>query len=167
MLRTLTAFVISATFATLAHAHGYTHGDLSLHHPFARATAPKQPSAGAYVDITNKGSTEDKLVSASSPVAKNTEIHNMTMDNNVMKMRQVDGIAIAPSATVSMKPGHGYHIMLLGLQQQLKEGESFPMTLVFEKAGKIEVSVKVEAAGSKGHHDHDHHDDHGHDHKHH
>ncbi len=149
------------TFATLlfagsAFAHEYTLGDLHIGHPYARATAPSQPAAGAYISVTNQGKTADKLISASSPAAKQVEIHTMSMEGNVMKMRPLEFVEVQPGQTINMQPGQGPHIMLIGLQQQLKEGESVPATLVFEKAGKIEVSVKVEAlttgANAHAHH---------------
>ena len=143
------AVILSAS----AFAHEYNLGDLHIGHPYARATAPGQPAAGAYIGLTNNGKTADKLVSASSPAAKTVEIHTMSMEGNVMKMRALDGLDVKPGETIKMQPGSGPHIMLMGLQQGLKEGDSVPMTLVFEKAGKVEVSVKVHAltAGANAH----------------
>jgi copper(I)-binding protein len=144
-------------FTQAVFAHEYTAGSLHIGHPYARATAPGQPAAGAYIGLTNNGTAADKLVSASSPVAQRVEIHTMSMEGNVMKMRALDGLEVKPGQTIKMQPGQGEHIMLMGLQQPLKEGESVPMTLVFEKAGKVDVSVKVEAAGAAGAHKHEHH----------
>lgn len=148
--RSLISIVATLAFTGLAHAHAYNVGDLHIGHPYARATAPGQPAAGAYISVTNKGKTADKLVSASSPAAKTVEIHTMTMEGNVMRMRALESFDIQPDQTIKMQPGHGEHIMLIGLTQALKAGDSFPMTLVFEKAGKIDVSVKVEALKSGG-----------------
>ncbi len=73
----------------------------------------------------------------------------MSMDGNVMKMREVDGIEIKPATRVAMQPGEGYHIMLIGLKKPLKAGDKFPLTLTFEKSGKVEVSVWVEEKDAK------------------
>jgi copper(I)-binding protein len=76
-------------------------------------------------------------------VAKAVEIHNMSMEGNVMRMHQVPNIALPPATKITMQPGNGYHLMLFGLRQPLNAGESFPMTLTFEKAGKTDVTVTV------------------------
>lgn len=151
--RQLIAGLATVVLASSAFAHEYTLGALHIDHPYARATAPGQPAAGAYIGLTNNGKTADKLVSATSPVAKTVEIHTMSMEDNVMKMRALENLEVKPGETIKMQPGSGPHIMLMGLQQTLKEGESVPVTLVFEKAGKIEVSVNVQAltAGAKAH----------------
>lgn len=143
-LRTLSAFAAAMTLSALAHAQEVRLNDLIIDNPYARATVANQPAGGAYVTIENKGKAADKLVGASSPVAKSVEIHTMAMEGNVMKMREVGQIEIPASGRVEMKPGDGYHLMLMGLRQQLKAGESFSVTLVFEKAGKTEVKVKVQ-----------------------
>jgi copper(I)-binding protein len=124
-------------------------GELNIAGPYARATVPGQPAGAAYVTIENTGRSTDKLVGATSPIAKSVEIHSMSMDGNVMKMREVPNIELKPSATVEMKPGQGNHLMLVGLNKPLKAGDSFPLTLTFEKAGKVDVSVKVEGNGAR------------------
>lgn len=136
-------------FATLllsfsVHAHDYKIKDLRIDHPTARASKPGQPSGAAYMTIENKGTTADRLIGANAKIARTTEIHSMVMDGNVMKMRQVEAIEIKPDTTVVMQPGDGYHIMLIGLKKPLKAGDKFPLTLHFEKAGKIKISVWVE-----------------------
>jgi copper(I)-binding protein len=145
----LAAALLLASTAFAAHAHDYKAGDISVGHPYARPTVPNQPAGGAYVSLENKGKTPDKLVGASSPVARSVEIHTMAMENNVMKMREVPGIELKPAEKTVMKPGDGYHLMLMGLKQALKAGEKFPLTLQFEKAGKVEVSVLVEDKNAK------------------
>ena len=127
--------------------------DVQVPRSYARATVPQQQSAGAYVTLENKGRETDRLVAASTPVAKSVEIHTMALDGNVMRMREVGMIELKPSARIEMQPGDGFHLMLMGLRQQLKAGGSFPLTLQFEKAGKIEVSVSVESGrGAHGGH---------------
>ena len=138
------AFAVAALASPLACAEDYKLKSLHIADPYARATMPHQPSGGAYLTIENKGDEADKLVAAASPVAKSVEIHTMAMEGDVMKMREVSGIELKPAAKVVMKPGDGYHLMLMGLKQPLKAGDKFPLTLTFEKAGKTEVSVLVQ-----------------------
>ena len=131
--------------------------DLHIDNPYARATAPQQPAGGAFVTIENKGKAADALIGANSPAARSVEIHTMAMEGNVMKMREVGRVEIKAGERIEMKAGDGYHLMLMGLKQPLKSGDSFPVTLVFEKAGKAEVKVTVrDAAGGHGsmHHKH-------------
>ncbi|WP_309984700.1 copper chaperone PCu(A)C [Herbaspirillum seropedicae] len=142
--------------APLSQAHEYKLGQLEIGHPYARATVPGQPAAGAYLSIENKGATADRLVGVSSPAAKSGEIHTMAMEGNVMKMREVDGgLEVKPGQKIAMQPGNGYHIMLMGLSKPLQAGDKVPATLTFEKAGKVEVTFNVEdgkaaAAGKDG-----------------
>lgn len=140
-----TTFLISAS----TYAHDYKAGDLRIEHPYARATVAGQPAGAAYLTIENKGKEIDKLISVSSPIAKTVEIHSMSMDGNIMKMREVQSIELKPSAKVAMKPGDSYHIMLIGLKQALKVGDKFSLTLGFEKSGTAEVVVWVEGNDAK------------------
>ncbi len=142
-VRSASLFLCALAISVSAYAQEYDLGSLHISHPYARATVPGQPGGGAFLSIENKGKEADKLIGVSSSVAKNSEIHTMSMDGNVMKMREVGEIDLPPASTVDMKPGHGYHIMLMGLSQPLKAGDKFPLTLTFRKAGKIEVSVVV------------------------
>lgn len=123
--------------------HGYLLGDLQIGHPWTRATVPGQSSGGVYLSIENKGQTSDRLVSAFSPIARLTEIHIMSLEDNVMKMREIGSIEIKAAEKISMQPGRGHHIMLIGLSQSLKAGDRIPLTLTFEKAGKLEVVACV------------------------
>lgn len=154
-LRIIATIAAAAAISSIAQAQEYKLNGLQIERPWARSTVPNQPTGGAYVTIENKGSSSDKLVSASSPVAKRVELHTMSMDGNVMKMREVSNIEVKPAERVEMKPGSGYHLMLMGLQHPLKAGDKFPLTLVFEKAGKTEVSVpvqdKMDGAGAGSH----------------
>lgn len=143
-LRSLVSLFAFAALCASASAHDYQAGTIHIDHPYARPTVPGQPSGGAYLTLENRGKDADRLLAADSPAAKKTEIHTMSMVGNVMKMREADGIELAPAAKVTMKPGDGYHIMLIGLKQQLKVGDTLPLTLTFEKAGKVEVSVQVQ-----------------------
>ena len=149
ILRFLTAFSAALFLAGAAHGHSYELGAIRIGHPHARPTVAQQPSGGAYLTLENRGSTGDRLLGASSPVASSVQIHTMSMEGDVMRMREVGALDLAPAARVEMKPGTGYHIMLMGLKQPLQPGDKFPMTLNFEKAGKIEVSVTVDGKETK------------------
>jgi periplasmic copper chaperone A len=120
---------------------------LEVNNAWAGATPGESENGAAYVTIQSP--TADRLVSASTPVAKKAELHTMSMQGMVMKMRPISGVDIPAGQPVSLKPG-GEHIMLMGLNQPLREGQSFPLTLGFEKAGPRTVTVTVEKAGAKG-----------------
>ena len=122
-------------------------GDPQIANAWARATPGGAQTAAAYVTITSAAG--DRLTAASTPAAQKAELHTMTMDGNVMKMRQVDGIDLPPGQAVTLKPG-GYHIMMTGLAQPLTDGQKFPLTLTFDKAGAREVTVTVQKVGSMG-----------------
>ena len=132
--------------AGLALAHGVKVGDIAIEHPFATPSLPGTSNGAAYfVALENTGTAADRLVSATTPVAARVELHTMNVDaKGVMRMREVDGIALAPGAKVLMKPGSGMHLMLIGVKAPLKAGTSFPMTLRFERAGSVDVSVVVQ-----------------------
>lgn len=145
LLVTAAAFFITAG----AGAHEYQLGELRIDHPYARPTAPGQTSGVAYLSLENLGKSGDKLIGVASPAAKAVEIHTMSMQGNVMKMREVSEIALGASSKVAMQPGDGYHLMLIGLAKPLKAGDKLPLTLTFEKAGKTEVFVVVQDKEAK------------------
>ncbi len=120
---------------------------VEISNAWARATPGKAENGAAYVTV--RSNTADRLTGVETPVAARAELHEMKMDNGIMKMRQVTGVDLPAGQAVALKPG-GEHIMLFGLKQPLRAGESFPLTLDFEKAGKQQVTVKVEAAGAMG-----------------
>ncbi|MEC5386862.1 copper chaperone PCu(A)C [Uliginosibacterium sp. H3] len=127
-----------------ASAHDYTLGSIKIGHPWTRATTPGAQTGGGYLKLDNGGAA-DRLVSVSSNVSEQAEIHTMSMEGDVMRMQKLDkGVELPAGKTVEFKPG-GLHIMLLGLKAPLKEGAKFPLTLKFEKAGEITVDVKVES----------------------
>ena len=142
--------LIGAAALTLAsfavHAHEFKAGAITIGHPYARATAVGQPTGGGFMKLINGGGN-DKLLSVSAEVSKAVELHEMKMEGDVMKMRQVEGIDLQAGKTVELKPG-GYHVMFIGLKAPLKAGDSFPVKLKFEKAGEVTVDVKVEAPGA-------------------
>lgn len=133
-----------------AGAHDFRVGDLTLDHPWARATPHGAKVAGGFVAIANKGAADDRLVSATAEIADTTEIHSMAMNNGVMTMRPLpDGLILPAGGEVALEPG-GYHLMFIGLKKMLKQGDSFTGTLTFENAGTVEVTFTVEAIGAGG-----------------
>jgi copper(I)-binding protein len=144
MLTKFLAFTAGVLFAGAALAQP---SQLEITNAWAGATPGKSENGAAYVTIQSP--TADRLVSASSPVAKKVEVHTMSMEGAVMKMRPLAGLDIPAGQPVSFKPG-SEHIMLMGLNHPLREGQSFPLTLDFEKAGPRTVTVSVEKVGAKG-----------------
>jgi len=130
------------TFSSAAPAHDYKTGNLTIMHPWARATAKSAKTGAAYLMISNSGTTDDKLVDVKSDVSKKTQIHQSSMENEMMKMEHVDAVAIPAGGKAELKPG-GYHIMLMGLKAPLEVDAKFPLTLVFEKNGEVTVDVVV------------------------
>ena len=140
----LLAFILGIVVSSAALAQS---GQLEVSNAWARATPGKAETGAAYLTIQSP--TADRLVSASTPVAKRAELHTMSMEGMVMKMRPLAALDIPAGQAVTLNPG-GMHIMLLGLKQPLHEGQSFPLTLTFEKAGPRVVTVAVEKPGATG-----------------
>jgi copper(I)-binding protein len=136
------AFIAIAGITGLAAAHEQKLGDLILHHGWARATPAGAKTGAGYVKIENTGDTPDQLLSVSSDIAAMTEIHQMTMENDMMKMGPAGAIDIPAHGVVELKP-HGLHIMMMGLKKPLVEGDTFPVTLTFAKAGKVDLQIVV------------------------
>jgi len=139
------------------HGHAgpvsYKVGSLTITAPWARATPEGAPVAGGYLTITNNGSEPDRLVGGSLAAAARFEVHEMAIQNGVMRMRPVaGGLEIKPGETVELKPG-GYHVMFMGLRQRLKAGETVTGTLEFARAGKVEISYAIRPMGG-GHSGH-------------
>jgi copper(I)-binding protein len=142
--------LIAATLlASPAWAQDYKVGSLEISQPWTRATPPTAKAGGGFVTITNKGTTPDRLIAARSTVSDKVEIHEMKMDGNVMRMRELDkGLEIPPGATVTLKPG-GLHIMFMELKAPFANDTKVPVTLVFEKAGSVDVELLVQAMGAQ------------------
>jgi copper(I)-binding protein/uncharacterized protein YcnI len=139
--------ILAAASEMAQAAPAATVGALHIEQPWIRATPPGAQVAGGYVKIVNTGSEPDRLVAAAIPVAGRGEVHEMTMEGNVMKMRPVaGGIVIAPGASVELKPG-GYHLMFMDLHSALKPGETVKGSLTFAKAGKVDVTFTVTGMG--------------------
>jgi periplasmic copper chaperone A len=137
---------LSASLWLSALAHDYRVGDVRVGHPYATPSLAGASSGAAYIaTLENTGTTPDRLLRASTPVAGAVELHLMSVDGDgVMRMRPLDAAAVMPEQPIKMRPGLGMHFMLSELKQPLMEGQSFPMTLEFERGGKVEVKVVVQ-----------------------
>ena len=121
---------------------------IAVTEPWSRETAEGQNAGGAFMTIANTGTAADRLTGGSTPVAGRVEIHTMTMENDVMRMRQLeDGLEVPAGGEVTLKPG-SFHIMLMDLKQPLKAGETVPLTLTFAGAGALETELEVRPAGT-------------------
>ena len=161
--RRLALFAVAATMLVAlcgpVAAHDFKLGPLRIDHPYATPTPAGAANGAAYLrGIRNSGDQPDRLVGASTPVARTVEIHRSVIDaQNVMRMRAIDGIPLPPKAELQLRHGGEHHLMLIDLKQPLKDGERFPMTLRFEKAGEREVMVWVQTPrGAAGAHQHKH-----------
>lgn len=145
------AAITSALVVTASHgASGGTFkvGSIIIENPWSRATPGGAKVAVGYLTIKNDGATPDRLVSATAAIAGRTEIHLMSMEDGVMKMRQVtDGLPVPANGSVVLEP-NSYHLMFMDVTKPLKEGEQFPATLMLEHAGKVDVTFDVEAIGA-------------------
>ena len=139
----------------LANAHEYEAGELHIDHPWSREMPPVAPTAAAYFTVHNKGDSDDRLLSVETPVAGKAEIHEHAHVGGMMKMQQVHDVVVPAGGEVKFAP-MGYHVMLFNLKQQAKAGDKFPLTLTFEKAGKVEVEVAVQQDEPAAHGGHDH-----------
>ncbi|MCU0895641.1 MAG: copper chaperone PCu(A)C [Rhodospirillales bacterium] len=140
---------LACLVAAAPAAAGDTVGEITINEPWARATVGAGAGA-AFLGIDNAGAAPDRLVGASSPVSKVTELHTHIRDGEVMRMREVDAIDIPAKATTTLQPG-GLHIMLTQLAEPLAAGGSFPLTLRFAGAGEVTVTVQVKDVAAMGH----------------
>jgi copper(I)-binding protein len=143
MLKTLALF----SLLLLAGAAAAQTGSVEVRDAWARATPGKADIGAAY--LTLESPIGDRLTGLSTPAASITQLHTMTMEGGVMKMNRLAGLDLPAGQPVKLEPG-ATHIMLIGLTDKLRPGQSFPLTLTFEKAGKREVTVRVEKAGAMG-----------------
>ena len=155
-IRTIVGVALSAAlFTAPLRAEDVKAGDLVITQAWSRATPGGAKIAGGYLTIENKGSTPDRLIRGSADISSKIEVHEMAVNNGVMTMRELDkGLAIEPGKTVKLAPG-GYHLMLMDLKGPLKQGDKVPLTLEFEKAGKVTLSLDVQGVGAQAPaHDH-------------
>jgi copper(I)-binding protein len=142
--------VLMAVAGPPVRAEDAKAGDLVISQAWSRATPNGAKIGAGYFTIENKGATADKLVGVSGDVSPRIEVHEMSMNNGVMKMRPVDGgLTIDPGKTVKLAPS-GYHLMIMDLKSPLKQGDKLPLTLQFEKAGKVAVTLDVQGVGAQG-----------------
>lgn len=145
-------------FASIAQADDKAHGamtkammagDIHLSGYWTRAMLPGQKVGGGYVVITNKGSTDDRLVAVATPHTDRAEIHEMAVVDDVMKMRRLDdGLVIPAGETIVLEPG-GLHLMFMAVKTPFKEGEMVPVTVTFEQAGDVDLMLPVMPAGTR------------------
>ncbi len=149
-LRCLGLVAVFFLASPLAHAQEIKAGDLVITQAWSRATPKGSPVGAGYLTIHNNGSTAERLTGGASDAVGDVQVHEMSMDNGVMKMRQLaSGLEIPPGATVELKPG-GYHLMLMNLKQPLARGDMLKITLDFQRAGKTPVDFKVGGIGDTG-----------------
>lgn len=147
----------TAAFTAPAAAKDFTAGGIKISGPWTRVPPPSAKVAGGFMTLTNSGTAPDRLIGGSSPVAGRIEIHEMALDGGIMKMRELtNGLEIKPGQKVELKPG-SYHVMFMDLKQAPKQGTPIKGTLVFEKAGTVEIEYKVEPLGAKAASEHHHH----------
>ena len=144
------AAFLAGLITTSAGADEVKVGDLVITQAWSRATPNGSKIGSGYLTIENKGTSADRLVSLSADIAGKVEVHEMATTNGVMTMRPLDqGLTIDPGKTVKLAPG-GYHLMMFDLKRPLKQGEALPVTLEFEKAGKVKIALDVQAIGAQG-----------------
>jgi periplasmic copper chaperone A len=146
--RTMMLATLAVALA-IGFSQAQSASSISIEKPFSRATPGGAKVAAGYMTITNKGAAADRLLSASSPAAGSVEIHEMKMQDGIMKMREIPGgLPIEAGNTVAFAPG-GNHLMLVELKAPLKQGDKVPVTLNFEKAGKVDVTLDVHPIGGQ------------------
>jgi copper(I)-binding protein len=137
-----------------ALAHGLTVGDLEIIHPHIPQPAASAKAAGGFMAITNNGTETDRLIGVESDIAMKSDVHESKVDaNGVGTMTHVDAIEIPPGETINLEHG-GYHIMFMGLNGTLTEGEMHKAVLIFERAGRVEIEFQIDPPIGQGEMDH-------------
>jgi hypothetical protein len=119
-------------------------GDIEVTQAQALPSIPGARNGGGFLTIVNHGKVDDKIVAAASPVCGHVELHTMSMENNIMRMREVDDIPVPAGKTLRMQPGSGYHLMFMDLKEPLKLGATVPVTVKFAGGGQLQLQLKVE-----------------------
>jgi periplasmic copper chaperone A len=151
MMKALVALGVAVfgLVAAPAAAQPYHAGPIEIVNPWSRATPKGATVAAGYATLRNNGATPDRLIGGSTEAGKRVEIHTMEMDQGVMRMRQLkSGLEIKAGQTVELKPG-SFHLMFVDLARPLQKGDRIKGTLVFERAGKVDVDYAVEAIGAQ------------------
>ena len=144
-----TALLLASFVTNETHAQTSTN-TITVEQAWARATPGGARTGAAYMTLINNGTSTDQLLRATTPVADQVQFHKETEDNGVSRMREVHNVELSPGGKITFKPGD-MHMMIVGIKQPLKEGQSFPLTLQFEKAGNIDVTVPIEKVGAMQH----------------
>lgn len=145
----LACALVAVLSTSRGHAHDFRAGEIAIDHPWTRAVGASAPTAAGYMVLRNAGTTPDSLVSATTPMARAVEAHQMSMIDGIMRMRpRPEGILLPPGESVRLEPG-GLHLMLIDPVGGLAQGTRVPVTLRFERAGKVAVELAVEAAGAR------------------
>lgn len=153
-LTTLALIGVLAVTSHVAMAHGVKCGDLNIAHPYSTPTIGTANTGAVYfMNIKNNGKDVDQLIGARASVSSIVEIHEMSLENNIMKMRAIPEVRLPSGIEVTFKHGqaHGFHLMLIDLKKPLKLGDKFSVTLKFKKAGECQAEVWVEAPKSEAH----------------
>ncbi len=159
-LATLALLLTAGLAALPAGAHEIRAGSLVIEHPWARATATPRQTGAAYMIIRNRGAEPDRLLGARSGEAASVTLHDSSVDaQGVARMREAKLVEIPAGGEAHLAPG-GVHVMLDGLKTPLFEGVSYPLTLVFERAGEVGVEVEVQGAAAPPDHGGGHHQGH-------
>ena len=149
-------YLVKITIATLGAfisvvspliAHDFKVGDIEIDHPWSRPTPPAARVAGGYVTLTNTGAESDRLIEVTSPIANRVEIHRSVIENGVASMRPIDGIELEPGTNVDFETER-LHFMFIEPDRPLRDGDRFPATLVFERAGGVDVQFMVQMRAS-------------------
>ena len=143
----LAALGAASLVASIGTSFAQSKGDLEIEKPWARATAPGASVGGGYLVIRNKGAAGDRLLGVTSPASARVEMHEMAMEKDVMRMREVKGVDVPAKKSVEFRPG-GFHLMLMELKAPLRQGDKVPVTLRFEKAGEVKTELVVEDLAS-------------------
>lgn len=140
--------VMGVLASSAAAAQDYRKGDLYVRDPWTRATPPGAKNAAGYLEIRNSGKAPDRLVGASTPNAERVELHTMVHEGDVMRMREVQKFEVPAGQRITLRPG-GQHLMIVGLKKPLAMDEHIPLRLRFERAGEIQVELRVQSADSR------------------
>lgn len=141
-LSLLNPVLVSESVASTVKLNDVKGNKIEILDVWARASVPGSPNSSAYFKIRNPLNIQDKLIKVSASIAEKTELHTHINDHGVMRMRKVESVLVEAQSEVTLKP-MGYHVMFLNVKQTLKEGDQFPLTLEFERAGKMTVNVTV------------------------
>ncbi len=144
----LAAIVLGLLVAVPAMSHEEKAGELTISHPWSRATAPTQKAGAVFMTIHNAGTQADRLVGARSDDAELVQIHGHIRDGEMIRMRPVDGVVVPAGGSAELKPG-GFHVMLIGLKGPLFEETTIPLILEFERAGEVSIEAVVESAAAR------------------